>query len=100
MVPVIWTTISPFVFLETALLILLKSIFPVSKSMSTNTTFAPVYSTACEVAVWDIAGTITSSPFLKSAAKQDKWRAAVQLETNVQYFAFVNFFISSSNKLE
>ena len=72
--------------------------FPVIEFISTKIAFAPVYSTACEVAVCDIAGTITSSPFFKPIDKQDICNAAVQLETVNEYFELVNFLNSFSNK--
>ena len=94
-----WTIIIPLVFFVIFFKISLTSIFPVKGSISAKITFAPVYSTACAVAVCVWAGTITSSPFLKPAAKHDKWSPAVQLDTETAYFAFVNLQNSFSNKL-
>ena len=56
-------------------------------SVSTKIGLAPVYSTACDVAVCDWQGTITSSPVFKFAARQDKCSAAVQLDTAIEYLA-------------
>ena len=63
---------------------------PVNWSTSANTTFAPVNSAACAVAVWVWAGTITSSPFFKPIAIQAKCKPEVQLETVVENFDLVN----------
>ena len=72
--------------------------FPDGNSTSTKIGVAPVYSTACAVAVCVCAGTITSSYFLKPAAKQDTCKPAVQLETEVPNLDFVNFLTSFSNR--
>ena len=57
--------------------------------MSAKIALAPVYSTACAVAVCVCDGTIISSPFLKPEAKQDKCNAAVQLDRVIAYLELV-----------
>src|SRR5215470_8182042 len=76
------------------------SMLPVARSASTKTGLAPVSATAWAVAVWVMAGTMTSSPAPRPSANHTRCMPVVHDDTETACGAPVNAAKSASNWID